>query len=109
MHKTIGNARFKTLGKALAANGIDIDYMVDWASGSMSKTDQPRLGNGNYNGTEGWYFTKSNNNDFTTKERKLIKKTLLDKGFKCTSINDFENDIDDDRSWRPSIGFILKK
>ena len=42
MHKTIGNARFKTLGKALATNGIDIDYMVDWASGSMSKTDQPK-------------------------------------------------------------------
>ena len=109
MHKTIGNARFKTLGKALATNGIDIDYMVDWASGSMSKTDQPRLGNGNYNGIEGWYLTKSNKDDFTTKERKVIKETLLSKGFKCKSISDFETDIDDDRSWKPSFGFILNK
>ena len=107
MNKTLSKNRFKTLGKALAKNNIDIDYMVDWASGSMDKTDQPRLGNGNYNGIEGWYFTKSNNNNFTTKERKIIKETLLSKGFKCKSINDHEIDIDDDRSWSPSIGFIL--
>jgi|TARA_R110001592_G_scaffold346809_1_gene639618 hypothetical protein len=103
--------KFKTLGKALAANGIDIDYMVNWASGStvFDYTDQPRLGNGNYNGIEGWYLTKSNKDDFTTKERKVIKETLLSKGFKCKSISDFEMDIDDDRSWKPSFGFILNK
>jgi hypothetical protein len=43
MNKTLSKNRFKTLGKALAKNNIDIDYMVDWASGSMDKTDQPRL------------------------------------------------------------------
>jgi hypothetical protein len=107
MNKTINKNRFKTLGKALAKNGIEIKYMTAKASGSMDKTDQPRLGNGNYNGIEGWYFTKSNNNNFTTKERKIIKETLLSKGFKCKSINDHEMDIDDDRSWSPSIGFIL--
>ena len=26
--------------------------------GSIQHTDQPRLGSGNYNGIEGWYFTK---------------------------------------------------
>ena len=109
MHKKIGNARFKTLGKALATNGINIDYMVDWASGSMNTTDQPRLGNGNYNGTEGWYFTKSDRNDFTAKEKKVIKDIFKRKDFKVVSINDGEMDIDDDRYFYPKISFILNK
>ena len=44
MHKTINKNRFKTLGKLLAKNGIDISYMADWSSSMMHDTDQPRLG-----------------------------------------------------------------
>ena len=57
MHKTVSKNRFKTLGKVLAKNDISIDYMIDWTKES-DYTDQPRLGNGNYNGIPGWYFTK---------------------------------------------------
>ena len=64
MHKTVSKNRFKTLGKLLAKNGIDISYMADWSSSMMHDTDQPRLGSDNYNGIPGWYFTKSNRNDF---------------------------------------------
>jgi len=106
MHKTVSKNRFKTLGKALAANGIDINYMIDWA-GDMSNTDQPRLGNGHYGDDQGWYFTKPNRNDYTSKQIKVIKETLLSKGFKCKGVSEGEMDIDDDRYFYPTIQFIL--
>jgi len=56
MNKTISKNRFKTLGKALANVGIEIDYQIDWSasvSGPIKRTDQPRIGSGTYNGIEG--------------------------------------------------------
>tara|TARA_R100001509_G_C4860499_1_gene213241 strand:+ start:815 stop:1153 length:339 start_codon:yes stop_codon:yes gene_type:complete len=112
MNKTLNRNRFKTLGKALAKVGIDIDYQIDWSesvNGNVQHTDQPRLGSSNYNGIEGWYFTKTNNTNYTSKEKKLIKETLLSKGFKCKSIDDYEVEWDNDRSYRPTISFILNR
>ena len=48
-------------------------------------------------------------NNFTPKEKKLIKETLLSKGFKCKSIDDYEIEWDNDRSYSPSFSFILNK
>ena len=108
MHKTLNKNRFKTLGKLLAKNGIDIDYMVDWSSSMMHDTDQPRLGSFSSNGIPGWYFTKSNKNDFNNSEKKIIKDVFKSKGFKVVSISDYEVEWDNDRSYKPSINFILK-
>ena len=107
MHKKLTKNRFKKLGKALADNDIDINYMIDWANDNGLNTGQPRLGNGNYNGIEGWYFTKPNKNDYTNKQIKVIKETLLSKGFKCKGVSEGEMDIDDDRYFYPTIKFIL--
>ena len=109
MHKTVNKNRFKTLGKLLAKNGIDIDYMADWSSSMMHDTDQPRLGSGSYNGIPGWYFTKSNKNNFNNSEKKIIKDVFKSKGFKVVSIDDYEVEWDNDRSYYPSISFILNK
>ena len=108
MHKKIGNGRFKMLAKELAKNDIKINYMVDWG-GDMSETDQPRLGSGSYNGIPGWYFTKSNKNNFNNSEKKIIKDVFKSKGFKVVSISDYEVEWDNDRSYKPSINFILNK
>jgi hypothetical protein len=108
MHKTISKDRFKTLGKLLAKNGIDIDYMVDWSSSMMHDIDQPRLGSFSSNGIPGWYFTKSNKNNFNNSEKKIIKDVFKSKGFKVVSIDDYEVEWDNDRSYKPSINFILK-
>ena len=109
MHKTVSKDRFKTLGKLLAKNGIDIDYMADWSSSMMYDTDQPRLGSFSSNGIPGWYFTKSNKNDFNNSEKKIIKDVFKSKGFKVVSISDYEVEWDNDRSYKPSINFILNK
>tara|TARA_B100001564_G_scaffold68023_1_gene53701 strand:+ start:17 stop:346 length:330 start_codon:yes stop_codon:yes gene_type:complete len=108
MHKTVSKNRFKTLGKLLAKNGIDISYVADWSSSMMHDTDQPRLGSGSYNGIPGWYFTKSNKNNFNNSEKKIIKDVFKSKGFKVVSIDDYEVEWDNDRSYYPSISFILK-
>jgi len=109
MHKTVSKNRFKTLGKLLAKNGIDISYVADWSSSMMHDTDQPRLGSGNYNGIPGWYFTKADKNDFTSKEKSLIKELFASKKFKVVSVNDGEMEFDNDRYFYPSISFILNK
>ena len=110
MNKVINKNRFATLGKALAKVGIDIDYQINWSESinvNIQYTDQPRLGSGNYNGKEGWYFTKNNNTNYTKKEKKIIKETLLSRGFKCKGIDDYEVEWDNDRTYRPTINFIL--
>jgi|TARA_S200000501_G_scaffold277453_1_gene261286 hypothetical protein len=110
MNKTLSKNRFKTLGKALSKVGIGIDYQVDWSASvgtTIQRTDQPRLGSGNYNGIEGWYFTKDNNINYTIKEKKLIREVLISKGFKSKGISDYEVEFDNDRSYRPNISFIL--
>ena len=112
MNKIISKNRFKTLAKSLAKNGIEIDYQIDWSestSGPIKYTDQPRLGSFNYRGIDGWYFTKNNNTNYTSKEKKLIRETLLSKGFKCKGIDDYEVEFDNDRSYRPTINFINNK
>ena len=106
MHKTVSKNRFKTLGKVLAKNDISIDYMIDWTKES-DYTDQPRLGNGNYNGIPGWYFTKSNRVDFNNDEKKVIKEIFKSKGFKIVGIDDGEMEFDNDRYFYPKISFIL--
>jgi|TARA_R110000744_G_scaffold232814_2_gene350875 hypothetical protein len=103
--------KFQSLAKALDERGIKIEYQVNWDNSSEIEiifTDQPYIGNGHYNGTEGWYFKKLDNNNFDDDEIRVIKKTLLSEGFKYESISDFEVDIDNDRSWKASFGFSLK-
>ena len=107
MHKTVSKNRFKTLGKLLAKNGIDISYMADWSSSMMHDTDQPRLGSGNYNGIPGWYFTKSNRNDWNDNEKFLIKELFTSKDFKVVSVSDGEMEFDNDRYFYPTINFTL--
>ncbi len=112
MHKTVSKDRFKTLGKLLAKNGIDIEYQIDWSesvSWTKKYTDQPRLGSFSSNGIPGWYFTKSNKNNFNNSEKKIIKDVFKSKGFKVVSIDDYEVEWDNDRSYNPSINFILNK
>ena len=111
MHKTVSKNRFKTLGKLLKENNIDVEYQIDWSesvSWTKKYTDQPRLGSFSSNGIPGWYFTKTTKIDFTNDEKKLIREIFERKGFKVKSIDDYEVEWDNDRSYKPSINFILK-
>ena len=112
MIKTISKNRFKSLASALLKENIVVDYQIDWSEsvgGPIKHTDQPRLGSGTYNGIDGWYFTRNCNDNFTPKQKKLIKEILLKKGFKCKSISDYEVEFGGDRSYRPTISFINNK
>ena len=83
-----------------------------WLIGVIPKdhmTDQPYLGSGTYNGIQGWYFTKTDNVNWSVKEKKTIREILKKKGYKCKGIDDYEIEWDGDRSYSPSISFILKQ
>ena len=110
MHKTVSINRFKTMAKLLLKNGINIDYQFDWSSDALdglNYTDTPRLGSGNYNGIPGWYFTKSNRNDWNDNEKFLIKELFTSKDFKVVSVSDGEMEFDNDRYFYPTINFTL--
>ena len=113
MIKTISKNRFKSLASALLKENIVVDYQINWSmtttSGDYGYTDQPRIGSGTYNGIDGWYFTRNCNDNFTPKQKKLIKEILLKKGFKCKSISDYEVEFGGDGSYRPTISFINNK
>ena len=100
----------KTLGKLLKKEGIDIQYMLDWDNRVdnevVNYTDQPHLGSAHSNGVEGWYFRKNDYGDWSSNEKKVIKKIIESKGYKVGSISDSENDIDDDRTWPASVTFF---
>ena len=48
-------------------------------------------------------------NNFNNSEKKIIKDVFKSKGFKVVSISDYEVEWDNDRSYKPSINFILNK
>ena len=102
--------KFKTLAKAFEKAGINIDYQIDWSestNGPIKYTDQPRLGSGTYNGIQGWYFNKNNNQNWSTSEKRTIREVLKKKGYKCKGIDDYEVEWDNDRSHKPSFNFTL--
>ena len=111
MNKSINIKKFINLAKALAKENIIVEYQTDWSKttldGSYALSDRPYIGSGNYNGVEGWYFKRNSDDNFTNSEKKTIKQILLKRGFKCKGIHDYEVEWDGDRSYRPSISFIL--
>ena len=111
MDKKINVNRFKTLAKDLLKENIVVDFQTDWSKtnldGTWGVTDTPRIGSGMYNGIPGWYFRRNCNDNFTSSQRKKIKEILLKRGFKCKGISDYEVEWDGDRSYPPSISFIL--
>ena len=113
MNKSININKFKTLASALVKENIIVEFQTDWSKtcidGSYGLSDKPYIGSGNYNGVEGWYFKRNSDTNFTNKEKKIIKEILLKKGFKCKGISNYEVEHDNDRSYRPTINFILNK
>tara|TARA_Y100000996_G_C22491021_1_gene630202 strand:+ start:144 stop:485 length:342 start_codon:yes stop_codon:yes gene_type:complete len=111
MNKGIHLNKFKTLAKDLIKENIIVEFQTDWSKttldGSYALSDRPYIGSGNYNGVEGWYFKRNSDDNFTNSEKKTIKQILLKRGFKCKGIHDYEVEWDGDRSYRPSISFIL--
>jgi len=72
-------------------------------------TNVPYIGGGFYSGDEGFYF-KAQHNYFNISLDELKNSFPINIDgykFECVSVSDFE--MDDDRYWPESIGFVITK
>lgn len=72
-------------------------------------TNVPYIGNGSYNGNEGFYIKAQR--DFFSIPLEQVKDSFpinIDGyKFECVSFSEFE--VDDDRTWSESVGFVVTK
>jgi len=104
---------FIALASILNTKGADIDMESDfdhWKEHQEIKyTNVPYIGSGSYNGLEGFYF-KARRDFFGISLEELKNSfpiTIDGYKFKCVSTSEFE--VDDDRTWSESVGFIITR
>jgi len=104
---------FIAIANILNTKGANIEMQSDWdywrENGYFRSTNIPYIGGGYYGGSEGFYFRAENNHfGISLDELKNSFPINIDGyKFECVSINEFE--IDDDRYWSESVGFIVTK
>ena len=104
---------FIALASILNTKGADINMESDfdhWKEHQEIKyTNVPYIGSGSYNGLEGFYF-KARRDFFGISLEELKNSfpiTIDGYKFKCVSTSEFE--VDDDRTWFESVGFIITR
>jgi hypothetical protein len=104
---------FIALASILNTKGADINMESDfdhWREHQEIKyTNVPYIGSGAYNGLEGFYFRARR--DFFGISLEELKNsfpiTIDGYKFECVSTSEFE--VDDDRTWSESVGFIITR
>ena len=104
---------FIALASILNTKGANIEMESDWDHWKEHKeikyTNVPYIGRGHYMGNEGFYF-KADNKFFGMGLEELRDSFPINIDgykFECVSISEFE--MDDDRYWAESVGFIVTK
>jgi len=104
---------FIALVSILNTKGANVAMESDWdhwkEHREIKYTNVPYIGSGRYNGDEGFYF-KAQHDCFglpLEQVRDIFPINIDGYKFECVSISEFE--IDDDRSWPESVGFIVTK
>ena len=104
---------FVALASILNTKGADVEMKSDFehwkAHQEIKYTNIPYIGSGHYMGDEGFYFRA--NRDFfgipLEQVRDSFPINIDGYKFECVSISEFE--MDDDRTWSESVGFIVTK
>ena len=104
---------FIALASILNTKGADVEMRSDFDHFKEHKeikyTNVPYIGNGHYMGDAGFYFRAKR--DFFGLSLEQIRDSFpynIDGyKFECVSISEFE--MDDDRTWSESVGFIVTK
>jgi hypothetical protein len=104
---------FVALASILNTKGADVEMKSDFehwkAHQEIKYTNIPYIGSGHYMGNEGFYFRA--NRDFfgipLEQVRDSFPINIDGYKFECVSISEFE--MDDDRTWSESVGFIVTK
>jgi len=104
---------FIALASILNTKGAGIAMESDWDHWKEHKefkqTNVPYIGSGHYMGNEGFYF-KADRHHFNISLDELKNSFPINIDgykFECVSVSEFE--MDDDRYWAESVGFIVTK
>jgi|TARA_R110000823_G_scaffold214341_1_gene344202 hypothetical protein len=100
---------FVALASILNTKGADIKMQMDFSGDEVKHTNIPYIGSGHYMGDEGFYF-KAQRDFFgipLDQIRDSFPYNIDGYKFECVSISEFE--MDDDRTWSESVGFIVTK
>ena len=100
---------FVALASILNTKGADIKMQLDFVENEVKHTNTPHIGSGHYGGNEG--FNLKPQYDFFGMPLEQIRDSFpynIDGyKFECVSISEFE--MDTDRTWSESVGFIVTK
>mgnify|MGYP000918274114 CR=1 FL=1 len=100
---------FTALANILSTKGAEIERDMELINGKFITIQTPYVGRGHYNGNEGFYFRASR--DFFGVKPEILEDSFpinID-GYKFEFASFYEFEMDDDRTWSESIGFIVTK
>ena len=106
------NELVKQVSREIIQEGINLE--MDWNFGEVYgkrgiiEEDYAYIGSGRYNGVEGFYFKRGDDQCFNSDEEKAITEILNLHGFEVEHFSPFEIEWDGDRSHRASVSFVKK-
>ena len=106
------NELVRQVSREIIAAGINLE--MDWEFGDVDggrgviEKDYAYIGSGRYNGIEGFYFKRGDDDFFNGDEIKIVSDILNKNGFEVEHFSPFEIEWDGDRAHRASVGFFKK-
>lgn len=106
------NELVKQVSREVIQEGINLE--MDWNFGEVYgkrgiiEEDYAKIGSGRYNGVDGFYFKRGDDQCFNSDEEKSITEILNLHGFKVIDFQPWEMEHGGDRSYRASVSFVKK-
>ena len=102
----------KQVSREIIQEGINLErdwnfFDIDGGRGIIEE-DYAYIGSGRYNGVEGFYFKRGDDQCFDSEEEKSITEILNLHGFKVIDFQPWEMEHGGDRSYRASVSFVKK-
>ena len=106
------NELVKQVSREVIQEGINLE--MDWNFGEVYgkrgiiEEDYAKIGSGRYNGVDGFYFKRGDDQCFDSEEQESITEILNLHGFKVIDFQPWEMEHGGDRSYRASVSFVKK-
>ena len=107
------NELVRQVSREIIQEGINLE--MDWNFGDVNgkrciiEEDYAYVGSGRYNGVDGFYFKRGDDQCFDSEEEKSITEILNLHGFKVIDFQPWEMEHDGDRFHRASVSFVKKE
>ena len=106
------NELVKQVSREIIKEGINLE--MDWDFGDVNgkrgviEDDYAYVGSGRYNGVDGFYFKRGDDDCFNGDEIEIVSNILNKNGFKVIDFQPWEMEHGGDRSYRASVSFVKK-